>query len=165
MSGMLKAGLIGLLVGGVFGLGITLATPCCTPCTAILVGMSAGFLACLWDRPASGGSGAALGAQSGAIAGVGQLIGQVLGTVLNSLAVSPEEAAQAVAELAQLFGLDVDIPAMDPAMYWVNQIVFTGGCAITNLVIAAGLGAVGGLLWYQFMGKNQVQPAPVEPEI
>ncbi len=150
MSGMLKAGLIGLAVGGLFGLGITLVLPYCTPCAAIVIGLGAGFLACLWDKPATSGAGAGLGAKTGAIAGIGHLGGQLLGMVLNGLFVGPEGAAELLTQLG------IDTSAMDTTTYWVSQIVINGGCGITNIAVAAGLGALGGLLWHQTLGKNQV---------
>jgi hypothetical protein len=149
MNGMLKAGLIGLVVGGIFGLGITLVIAYCTPCAAIVIGLGVGFLACLWDRPATGSSGAGLGAKAGAIAGVGHLGGQLLGMLANGLLVGPEGAAEFLDQLG------LDAATMEPAAYWVSQIVINGGCGITNIAIAAGLGALGGLLWFQTIGKNQ----------
>jgi hypothetical protein len=141
--------LIGLVVGGIFGLGVTLVMPYCTPCAAIVVGLGVGFLACLWDKPATGGSGAGLGAKAGAIAGVGHLGGQLLGMLVNSLLVGPEGAA----EFASQLGLQT--AALTPAQYWITQVVINGGCGITNIAIAAGLGALGGYLWFQTIGKNQ----------
>jgi hypothetical protein len=150
MSGMLKAGLIGLVVGGIFGLGVTaFVSPCCTPCAAIVVGLGVGFLACLWDKPISDSSGAGLGAKAGAIAGVGYLGGQLLGMVVTGVLVGPEGAA----EFAAFLGLET--AAIEPAQYWMWQALINGGCGITNIVVAAGLGALGGLLWFQTMGKNQ----------
>lgn len=149
MSGMLKAGLIGLVLGGIFGLGVTLVMPYCTPCAAIIVGLGVGFLASVWDKPATGGSSAGLGAKAGAIAGVGHLGGQLLGTLVNGILVGPQGAA----EFASQLGLDTAV--LEPAQYWVMQILVNGGCGITNIAVAAGLGALGGLLWFQTMGKNQ----------
>jgi hypothetical protein len=150
MNGMLKAGLIGLVVGGVFGLGITLLFPYCTPCAALVIGLGVGFLACLWDKPLTSSSGAGLGAKAGAIAGVGHLGGQLLGMALNGLLVGPQGAAEALGQLG------LDLPAMDSSTYWIAQIVINGGCGLTNIAVAAGLGALGGLLWYQTQSKNQV---------
>jgi hypothetical protein len=151
---MLIAGLIGLVAGGVLGLGVTLLMPYCTPCVAILVGLGVGFGASWRDKPSDGKAGAALGAKAGAIAGVGHLLGQLLGMVVNGILVGPEGAVETLAQL----GLDTSM--MDATMYWVSQVVVNGGCGITNIAVAAGLGAVGGLLWYQTTGKKQVQPAP-----
>jgi hypothetical protein len=149
MKGMVKAGLIGLLAGGVFGLGITLLFPYCTPCAAIVIGLGVGFLACVWDKPIDSAAGAGLGAKAGAIAGAGHLVGQLLGMLLNGLLVGPEGAADTLAQLG------IDVPSMDANMYWISQIVINGGCGLTNIAVAAGLGALGGLLWYQTTGKNQ----------
>ena len=151
MNGMLKAGLIGLGLGAVLGLGITLVSPLCTPCAALLVGVGVGFLACLWDRPADVGSCAALGAKAGAIAGVGGLLGQMLGMTANALLVGPERAMDVA---TQWF----DLPAvqLDASAYWVSQIALNCMCGLTNVALVAGLGALGGLLWYQAVGKNAV---------
>ena len=148
MSGMLKAGLVGFLVGVLFGLGVTLLLPYCTPCVAIPVGLGVGFLACLLDKPTVQTGVAATGAKAGAIAGAGQLLGQLLGTLLNGLLVGPEGAT----ELMRQFGLD--LPAMSSRMYWVTQIAFNTSCGLTNVALAAGLGALGGLLWRQTMGER-----------
>ena len=155
MSGMLKAGLIGLVLGGLFGLGITLIVPYCTPCAAIVIGLGAGFLACLWDKPPANGSSAGLGAKAGALAGVGHLGGQLLGMLVNGLLVGPEGAAQAVAQLFP--DLPMDTSAMDPATYWTVLIATNGGCGLTSVAIAAGLGALGGLLWFQVQGRKASQ--------
>ncbi len=152
MSGMAKAGLIGLVVGGVFGLGVTLLLPYCTPCVAVLVGLGTGFLACLWDKPADSSSGAGLGAKAGAIAGVGHLLGQMLGMGLNGLLVGPQGAAETLAQLG------LELPAMDATTYWVSQIAINGGCGVTSIAVAAGLGALGGLLWHRTASKNQLPP-------
>lgn len=149
MSGMLKAGLIGLGVGALFGLGVTLVLPFCTPCVALVVGTGVGFLACLWDRPTTNGASAGTGAQAGAVAGIGHLVGQLLGMVINGLLVGPEEAARMFNQLG------LEAPTMDAATYWAVQIFVSGGCGLTNIAIAAGLGALGGLLWQQTVGTGR----------
>ena len=148
MSGMIKAGLIGLLVGGLFGLGLTLLSPYCTPCASILVGLGAGFLACVWDKPPDNAAGAATGAKTGVITGIGYMGGEMLGMLINGLLVGPEGAAQTAARLG------IDIPVMSTGSYWTSQILINGVCGITNIAIAAGLGALGGLLWVQTLGKK-----------
>jgi hypothetical protein len=149
MSGMLKAGSIGLAAGALFGTGITLLIPYCTPCAAILVGLGVGYLACSWVKPDEQRAVASLGAQSGAIAGAGTLIGQLLGMLLNGLLVGPQGAAEALAQ----FGLDPG--AMSPRMYWITQIAVNTSCGLTNVALTAGLGALGGLLWRRVTGERQ----------
>ncbi|MBN1640601.1 MAG: hypothetical protein JXA09_05135 [Anaerolineae bacterium] len=153
MNGMIKAGLIGLLAGGVLGIGITLFLPYCTPCAAVVIGLGVGFLASLWDKPPDGSSSAALGAKGGAIAGVGHLAGQILGMLINALVVGPEKAAETLNQLG------LDTASLTPRMYWLTQIVVNTTCGLTNIAIAAGLGALGGLLWYQTVGKNRATTA------
>jgi hypothetical protein len=151
MSGMVKAGLIGLAVGGILIIGVTLLLPLCTPCVAILAGLGAGFLACAWEKPASAENGAGLGAKAGAIAGVGSLIGQMVGALINGLVVGPERAV----EVAQMLGLPAG--QLTPRMYWASQIALNGVCGLINVVIGAGLGALGGFLWYQTMAQKPPQ--------
>lgn len=148
MSGMLKAGLVGLLAGALLGMAITLLLPYCTPCAAIAVGLGVGFLACLWEKPAAQSAIAGTGAKAGAIAGAGHLIDQLIGMLLNGLLVGPTGAAEVLAE----FGIDT--AAMSPRIYWITQIAVNTSCGVTNIALAAGLGALGGLLWRQMMGER-----------
>jgi hypothetical protein len=148
MSGMLKAGLVGLVAGVLFGMGITLLLPYCTPCAAIGIGLAIGFLACLWDKPAAQSGVSATGAKAGALAGAGHLVGQLLGMLLNGLLVGPEGAAQLLRDLG------LDTAAMSPRVYWLTQIAVNSSCGVTNIALAAGLGALGGLLWRQTMSER-----------
>jgi len=150
MSNMLKAGSIGLVVGALFGIGITLLIPYCTPCAAIVVGLGVGYLACSWEKPAGQSAVAGLGAKAGAIAGAGNLIGQLLGMLINGLLVGPQGAAAALAR----FGLEPG--TMSPRLYWITQIAVNTSCGLTDVALAAGLGALGGLLWQQVTGERQV---------
>lgn len=160
MSGFVKAGLIGLAAGLIFGLGITLLLPYCTPCAAIVIGLGVGFLACLWDKPLTGGSCAGVGAKAGLIAGIGHLVGQLIGMAINGILVGPEGAAETLKLLSEQ--LDLDTTVMDTTTYWVSMLVVNGGCGLLNIAITAGLGALGGLLWYQFIGqKRNTQPGPM----
>lgn len=151
---MLKSGLIVGAVTLVLGIGLTLISPYCVPCLAIFAGLGAGYLGGIFDKPLETGSSAKAGAGAGAIAGVGALGGHLIGALGNALIVGPEGTA---AFLRQL-GLPADAVA-DPTMYYVT--VFGSGCCLGLFEIAlmAGLGALGGLLWYQMMGKKPALPA------
>lgn len=149
MSDMLKAGSIGLVVGALFGIGITLLIPYCTPCAAIVIGLGVGYLACLWGKPVEQSTAAGLGAKAGAVAGAGSLVGQLLGMLLNGLLVGPQGAAEALAR----FGLQPE--TMSPRLYWITQIAVNTSCGLTNVALAAGLGALGALLWQQTAGGRQ----------
>lgn len=152
---MVKAGGIGAAVGFVAALILTLITPLCNPCAALFIGLGAGVLAAFWERPAAGGDGALKGAEAGAIALAGGLLGQMAGAVLNGIVVGPERAAQLVRRL----GLPVE--SQQPAQYWAYLLGGNCCCALMNVLLGAGLGAVGGIIGYQIWGKS----AGASPEI
>ncbi len=152
---MWKAGLIGAIVGLIGTLIFTLLTPLCNPPIALILGLGAGLLAAFWERPAAGGDGALKGAEAGAITGGGILLGQMVGAVLNGIIVGPERAAQ----LIRQFGLSVEY--QNPAQYWAYLLSGNCCCALITLLLATGLGALGGLVGYQIWGKPS-PPAPAQ---
>ena len=150
---MLKAGLIGAGVGFVLALVAALVTPFCNPCVAVLLGLGVGVLAAVWERPVTSGAGAGQGAKAGAIAAAGGLLGQMIGAVANGLMVGPEGAAQLYRQL------NIQVP-LDAQTYWIYNIGGNCLCSAFNVALGAGLGALGGLLWYQVKGKNQPPASP-----
>jgi hypothetical protein len=153
---MMKAGLIGAGIGFVLAIVTALITPICNPCVAFLLGAGIGVLAAAWEhRPTAGGS-ANVGAQAGAIATAGSLLGQMIGAVINGFLVGPEG-------LADLY-FQLGLPVPDPNTYWLYNLGGNCVCALLGVALGAGLGALGGLLWYQIAGKNRVAgPPPEEP--
>lgn len=145
---MLKAGGIGAAVGFVAALILTLITPLCNPCAALFIGLGAGILAAFWERPAAAGDGALKGAEAGAIAMAGGLLGEMVGAVLNGVVMGPERVAQILRQL----GLPAEYQS--PAQYWAYLLGGNCCCALLNLLLGAGLGAVGGLISYQIWGKS-----------
>lgn len=145
---MLKAGLIGAAVGFVLAIITTVIFPLCNPCIALLIGAGFGVLAAVWERPASQAASAAAGAKAGAIAAAGLLVGEVIGAVINGIIVGPEGAA----ELARQFGLPT---RLSPRAYWAYNLAGNCLCGLFNLALGAGLGALGGLLWFQARGQAE----------
>jgi len=158
---MLKAGLIGAGVGFVLALGAALITPFCNPCVAVLLGLGVGVLAAVWERPATSGAGAGQGAKAGAIAAAGGLLGQMVGAVISVLImVDPENLAELQRQAAELYRqLNIEVP-LDAQTYWIYNIGGNCLCSAFNVALGAGLGALGGLLWYQIKGKNQPPASP-----
>ena len=152
---MLKAGLIGAAVSFVLAIGAALITPFCNPCLALLLGLGVGVLAGVWERPTTSGAGAGEGAKAGAIASVGGLIGQMAGAVINGFTVGPE----AVAELMDRFDVPLQITEQN---YWLSNLGGNCLCGLFNVLLGAGLGALGGILWYQLAGKNQPPAGPAQ---
>ncbi len=144
---MIKAGLILGAVMLVLGIGGSLISPICVPCLALVAGIAAGYLACIFDKPLTSGGAAKAGAIAGAIGGAGALLGQIIGSILNSIWVDP----QTVIDLMEQLGLPA---AYDPGMVRITQIGGGVCFGLLDIVLMAGLGALGGILWQQIAGKN-----------
>lgn len=147
-SGAMAAGLM-LILGGL----TTLISPLCVPCLALLVGVGAGYLAGVFDRPLDSGGATKAGAVAGAVGGAGAWLAHVCGGLINAVVIGPERSA----EIMRQFGLTVD--ASNPAAYYIGA--FGGACCmgLFEVALMVGLGAVGGILWYQLTGKNST-PTP-----
>lgn len=150
---MLKSGLILGVVALVLMAVTSLLSGLCGPCLALFIGLGAGYLAGVFDKPFESGASAKSGALSGAISGIGALAGQLVGSVGTLLIVGPEQAAR----LLRQFGLPMDTSS-GTAGYYLGGLG-TGCCfGLVDLVLMAGLGALGGLLWYQVSGKKTITP-------
>jgi hypothetical protein len=152
---MLKSGLIFGLVALLFSAGAALLSPLCVPCLALFLGLGAGFVAGVFDKPADNGTSTKSGALSGVIGGVGALVGQLIGAVINGVFMGPE----GIARLLEQLGLPGNGSA---GGYWAG--LFASGCClgILDIALMAGLGALGGILWWQISGKKNAAPAPLQ---
>ena len=149
---MIKAGLILGAVMLVLGIGGSLISPICVPCLAVAAGIGAGYLAGVFDKPITSGGSAKVGAIAGAIGGVGALLGQIIGGILNAILVGPEGAM----DMLEQFGLPI---AYDPNLYYIS-FIGSGVCfGVLDIVLMAGLGALGGILWQQIAGKKTDTPS------
>jgi len=154
---MLKSGLIVGIAALIFGFGATFITPLCAPCVALFAGLAAGYLAALFEKPIDQGGAAKPGAAAGAMAGVGGLVGNMIAAVVNILVVGPERAAQ----ITQQFNLPSGDPTAFANSYYLSGIGLPFCIALFNIALMAGLGALGGILWYQTAGKKAATtPAP-----
>jgi hypothetical protein len=155
---MLKAGLIvggitlvlALIGGFVFPL-------LCIPCVALFAGTGAGYLAGQFDRPGLNNLAVQNGAKAGAIAGVAALIAHIVAGVASATMLGPEGAA----EMMSQFGIASD-PG-NPVVYYASA--FGSACCfgIFEIVLMAGTGALGGVLWFNTAGKSAAPPAPPAP--
>lgn len=145
---MLKSGLIVGVIMLVLALAATLLSPLCAPCIALFVGLGAGFLAGVFDKPLESGGSAKSGAAAGAIGGGGGLVGAMIAAVVNAIFVGPDRAAEIMRQLGMSSG-----PGTTEG-YYIGA--FGGPCCIGlfDVALMAGLGALGGLLWYQILGKR-----------
>jgi len=147
---MYKSGMIFAGVALLLGVGATLLSPMCTPCVALFLGLGAGYVACLFDKPLDTGASAKSGAVSGAIGGLGALLGQLVGAVLNVILVGPQGAA----DLLRQMGIET---SGRMGGYWAGVIVSATCFSVLDVALMAGMGSLGALLWWQITGKKLVE--------
>ncbi|PJH74992.1 MAG: hypothetical protein CO064_09025 [Anaerolineae bacterium CG_4_9_14_0_8_um_filter_58_9] len=159
---MLKSGLILGVVALLLAIGAALLSPLCVPCLTLLLGLGAGYLAGAFDKPSEKRGSTKSGAIAGAIGGAGALIGQAVGAVINSQLVGPGGAIQLIRQL----GIQLPsgaTPADIATGYWGGVIGSTCCLGLFDVALMAGLGALGGLLWWQMSGsKRSVLPPSIE---
>ena len=155
---MLKSGLILGVVALLLAIGAALLSPLCVPCLTLLLGLGAGYLAGAFDKPSEKRGSTKSGAIAGAIGGAGALIGQAVGAVINSQLVGPGGAIQLIRQLG--IQLPSGATPTDIATgYWGGVIGSTCCLGLFDVALMAGLGALGGLLWWQVAGsKRSVLP-------
>ena len=93
------------------------------------------------------------------LARIGALIGQAVGAVINSQMVGPGEAIRLIRQLGiQLpFGTT---PTDIATGYWGGIIGSTGCLGLFDVALMAGLGALGGLFWWQMSGSKRTVSTP-----
>lgn len=156
---MLKSGAITGAIAFVLAIGGSfLSAIVCAPCWSLLVGLGAGYLGGVFDKPKSNGEAVRAGAGAGAVGGVGGFIGQIVGSLLNAAVVGPEASA----EILRQFGVE-GVDGSNVAAYYFGA--FGTGCCLGlgAIAIMAGLGALGGILWWQLSGKNSAATPPAMP--
>ena len=80
------------------------------------------------------------------------MLGQIIGGVINSFMGSPQDYAVMMEQLGMPF---------NEAGYWAGRVASVCCGGIFDVLLMAGLGALGGLLWWQFSGKNSANSAVI----
>jgi hypothetical protein len=149
---MIKSGLITAAVNLVLLTIVGWLFALCGPCLAIFIGLGAGYLAGLFDKPATNNLAVRAGAGAGAIGGVGAIVGHLIGGSITMLITPPEQAAAIYRSL----GIDIDVS--NTAAYYAGGFGTACCFGIVGLALMAGLGALGGMLWYRMSGQSATQP-------
>lgn len=141
---MIKAGLLGLVLAFIYVMSITLVSPFCTLCFTPLLGIGVGYLANWFDQPLKFEASLGRGAAAGGMTGFGALLGQMAAAVVNGILVTNWEELPA---LFKEFGF-TQFP--NPDEYWQTTLTANSMCSLLNLALIAGLGMVGGALWFRW---------------
>ena len=119
------------------------------------MGLAAGYLVGVFEKPTNNANVLKRGAIAGAIAGGLVLLGALIGGIINASILNP-------ADMAQIYEwLGVSGYELDQTTIWAGQLGSAVCGGLLNVVLMAGMGAAGGALWWQIQGKNK----PVEPSI
>ena len=141
-AGLIVAGVM-LVIGSV---GAWVFPLLCVPCLALFAGVGGGYLAGQFDKPGASNLAAKAGAGAGAIGGAGAVLAHLIGAGITMATTGPATAAA----IAEALGSSANNPV---AMY--GGAFGTACClGLFEVALLAGLGALGGLLWYQTTGKN-----------
>lgn len=152
---MYRAGWIVGAVALFVAAGAALLSPVCAPCFSIFLGLGAGYLAGVFDKPATSTATSKVGAIGGAIGGGGAILGQIIGALINSSIVGPE----GLQNIYQKLGVPTASLNLSQT-YWIGMVGGTLCFSVLDIIVMAGFGAVGGLLWWQTAGKNAAPPTP-----
>ncbi len=137
---MSKAGLIGIALSFVLSVIAALIAPLCGLCVVVVVGLVAGYLSGVFDRPMTGALAARTGAAAGGIASVGALSGQLLAAA--GLAAFFPEGSQLAAEIvADIQGIPA--PELTSGFIWAQQLAIACCVGLLNVGVLALFG-VGG---------------------
>ena len=147
--------LIAALATFVLGLGLTLLSPLCLPCVAVVAGLLVGYLGANADRPSHSRLVNGPSAIAGLFAGLGLLLGQMAGSAVNATLVGAQGAGNILSQLGIESGPSVE------AGYYGGVIGIICCIGLLNLALSAGFGVIGGQLWWQVMGK--VLPPSSDP--
>lgn len=157
---MSRSGIIVGIFSLIFVLGISVTiSPFCAPCLTIFLGLAAGYFAGVFEKSSSRDEITKQGANAGLIAGGLSFVGQVIASIINGIVVGPEGASA----FGSVLGLTGSI---DAESYYVSLVALTICVGVLNLGIMAGFGALGGIAWWQFSGKDAVVDADVlQPDV
>ncbi len=155
---MIRSGIIVGAIAFVYLFVTSVAMPICAPLEAGLLGLFAGFLAAVFDKPPVVNKAALRGAIAGLITSIFAVIGGVAGYLIRVYVVFTPEATNSVVN--QL--LQTEPSASDATTDVLSNILSLGCCNCTNLMLIIGLGALGGYLWYRWKGPKT--PAAQPPQ-
>lgn len=149
---MIKAGLIGAGVGFIYIMSLTLLNPFCTLCFTPFLGVGVGYGAGWFDRPARAESSLSRGTIAGGIASFGVIIGQMMAALINGILVTNSKQ---LPELMREIGLS-QFTVTNSDEYWQATLAVNSFCSVFNLALIVGLGALGGMIWFQRHRANLI---------
>ncbi len=144
---MIRSALILGAISFIYMMVANIAMVPCAPFLAIILGILAGALAGIFDKPQLVNKAAVSGAMAGGLAGIGAVVGNTAGLLIRTFVVFTPQTITSM--LTDLTG--VSYTETEASLYSLIPVCC---CAITDLILMAAAGALGGYLWYQYQAKK-----------
>lgn len=136
---MIKAGLIGAVIGFVYIASLSLLSPFCTVFFTPFLGLGVGYLVGFFETPTTLETSLTRSTITGGITGLIVLLGQMLTAVINGVLITNwGQGLEAMQEL------DIATP-----LYWQVTVGINLLCGIFNVAIIMLLATLGGYMWFQ----------------
>jgi hypothetical protein len=150
---MIRSAVILGAVSFIYMLVANVAMVPCAPFLAVILGLLAGTLAAVIDKPQRTDKAATAGAIAGGLAGIGAVIGNTAGLLIRTFVVFTPQAITGM--ITELTGAAYS--ETEAALYSLIPVCF---CAITDLILMAAAGALGGFLWMKYQSRKNSAAAP-----
>jgi hypothetical protein len=132
---------------------------CSSPVAAVFLGLAAGVLCGVFEKPAQKSRALRRGAIAGAVAGTAALPAQVLGEIVVALALAGSGKVD-----ISLFGVPAASATVDLWNWALNALFAATLYGLISAAIMAGTGAVGSGVWFRIHGKGKPESrSAVEP--
>jgi hypothetical protein len=133
----------------------------CVPCAAVLLGLAAGYSGAQAERPATSDGATRAGAAAGAASGVGALLGHLVGGLIGAARIGPQGASQLMEDILSDLGVAVPAAATNPLQYYGTALCGSFCFGAFEVLLMAGLGALGGLLWQGMRSRGGTAAPPL----
>jgi hypothetical protein len=126
---------------------------CASPFAAVFLGLAAGVVCAFFEKPLLKNRAIERGATAGAIAGIAALPAQVLGEIVVALLLAGSGKVD-----ISLFGLPAASATVDLWNWVLNALCAATLYGLIAAAVMAGMGAVGGALWFRVLRKQDLEP-------
>jgi MFS family permease len=158
---MIKAGLIGLVIGAIYVTSLTLLSPFCTLCLTPLLGLAVGYLAGWFDKPQTANASLRKGMIAGGITGLGAVAGQIVASIIGTILITNLEQ---LPTLIRELGVS-EFLTTDTKEYWQATLTTNSFCGLLNLAIIVGAGGLGSIIWFQRQQPDFAPDRTTDPRI
>jgi hypothetical protein len=150
---MIRSAVILGAISFIYMLVANVAMVPCAPFLAVILGILAGALAAIIDKPQLADKAMTSGAIAGGLAGIGAVIGNSAGLLIRTFVVfTPSTITDMITQLT-----GVTYTKTEAGLYSLIPVCC---CAVTDLILMAAAGALGGYLWFKYRSGKKSAAAP-----